>query len=120
LREISYIVPVLLGVVDVLLFLVPLLLFILVLRSIRLPEVPSVPIVPFCMVPVPVWVPMLVPLPIVPFCMVPVLVPAPVWVPMVPLGEVVVGVVWAKAAVLTKKAQAAVKSNLVVFMAISN
>jgi len=60
-----------------------------------------VPVVPFCMVPV-----------VVPLCIVP--VPEVVPLCMVP----VVGVVWAKATVLKQMAQAAVRKNLVVFMAI--
>jgi len=64
-------------------------------------------------------VPLIVPWPIVPFCMVPVLVPfcmVPVLVPLCIVPEVV-GVVWANATALKQKAQAAVRRNLVVFMA---
>ncbi len=97
----------------VLVFFMSLRLFILDLRSILfiLPFASMVPfiepwlMVPFCIVPL-----VVVPPCIVPFCM----------VPLVPLCIVpeVVGVVWAKATVLKQKAQAAVKRNLVVFMAI--
>ena len=106
-----YIVPVLLGVVvDVLVFFMPLRSFIFDLRSI-LPFIEPFCMVPFCMVPlcirsVPVWL-FMVPVPL-PFCMV------PVPLCMVPVPPV--GVVWAKAVVLTQRAQTAAAKILMVFM----
>lgn len=111
-------VPVVLLGDDILLFLVPLLLCILLLRFILPDEAPSPLIVPLCMVLLGEVVPLcMVPVPVcVPVPMLLVEVPVPL-VPLVPVP--LVGVVWAKAAVLTQNAQAAVKNNLVIFMAIS-
>ena len=92
--------------VEVLVFFMPLLLFILDLRSIR----PFI-LEPLCMSD---EEPLMLPLCIVPLCIEPEPLVVPVVEPLCIEPEVVPGVVWAKAAVLRKKAQAAVR--MVVFM----
>jgi hypothetical protein len=123
--QLFYIVPELLGVVDILVFLVPLRLFILVLPPVR-PFMLPLCMVPLCMRSVPVWlgvvmVPFCMVLPlVVPFCIVPLVLPLVLpfcIVPLVlPLCIVPAGVVWAKAVVLRQRAQAAATRILVAFM----